>query len=56
MHLLSNAVRSAALAALTLSLIGGVASRQQQDRGRARRPTPLFRAMGAGGGRRKEGF
>src|SRR5271155_2421960 len=29
---------------------------RQQDRGRARRPAPLFRAMGAGDGRRKEGF
>src|SRR5271167_1631188 len=29
---------------------------RQQDRGRARRSTPLFRAMGAGGGRREEGF
>src|SRR5580704_9553078 len=29
---------------------------RQQDRGRAGRPAPLFRAMGAGGGRRQEGF
>ena len=57
MHLLSNAVRSAALAALSLSLMGGAALASDNKIAVVPGgPHPYFAPWGAGGGRRQEGF